>query len=192
MKGILLVVLSLVGWQNVFSQIIVDRNKQVPIEINAFFFISDYQLVNLENTKYSFSDLGLGKGQIFTYKNESLDNQDFQSLVLINAYVYSETSKTYVEYKEFNLAIPNKTYSFKLLLACMSKVANSPVGKLMDSNNIITSSLARERAEIDNFKLKYRKEINEFLNKNLFIQNNAPKVIISETDWEIGPKPTIN
>ena len=95
MKRLIFILTLITFCQGIYSQVIIDRSEQVPIKINNIFFMADYPIMNDENKKFSFSHLGLGKGQIFTYKGDYREGRDFQSLVLINAFIISFFSRIF-------------------------------------------------------------------------------------------------
>lgn len=196
MKALLIIFFNIFLFQYLYSQEIVDRSQQVPVKINAIFFMPDYDMVNDENAKKYFADMCLGKGQIFTYKGNTQAIGDYQSLVLINAYLYDPNSKKYKPYKEYNLAIPDKTYKFKLLLACMSKVAASPRGAELTDDDIVCSELCVKRNEVDKFKLKYKDNIEKFISDNgvgnQFTELDIESRPINSRGYIPGPRPTTN
>lgn len=148
------------------TQIIIDRSEQVPVSINAIFFIADFELTNPDKKRYSYHDLGLGKGQIFTYKGNIQREKDFQSLVLINAYVLNESNGEYIAYDENEEPLLGVEYEFKLLLACMSSIAKAPTGEL-NSNDIVPSEYGVPKEEVKKFRRKYSEKIDAFLENKL-------------------------
>src|SRR5258708_7602452 len=98
-KIILPILLLLIGYRTAFCQpIVIDRSKLVPVTVNSIFFTAYYSVTNMENKKVSFSDVGLGLGQIFTYKGSKRELEDLQSLTLVEAYIFDERSGQYIKY----------------------------------------------------------------------------------------------
>ncbi len=145
-----------------YKQFVVDRNKQMPVSLNNYYFLSHCEVIPEENKKQTLSDLSFSIGRIFTYKGLASTNHDFQSLVLIKLLKYDSKTKEFSEFSEFNYALPEVKNQFYTLWACMSKVAAAPSFDL-DQNDICPSEFAVNREEVDKFKLQYNEEITKFL-----------------------------
>lgn len=147
---------------------VIDTDQLIPVKINNIFFTMLYTIVPTK--KERIADQGLADGQIFTYKGDAKNKEDLQSLALIKRYIYDDQTQSFIECTEDEIIMPNRKYSFKLILACMSRAAGAP-----------RRSLNADNIEPSMFKIlgnQYRQFLEGHKTELEFYENSKPKGLI--------------